>query len=232
MHGAAIAIGNTVYKMWMQDSAYQDFVTYALKNQNNPFLPKLKSGIKQMPAFFRRHGGAPDIVNYIRMEQLSPVNKQFSFTLNMSGEDADVFGLLTLKEVLEIMDMAHDSEGRTLQTFVDCMIEKLDYEYTVENIPSDLKLLVLTLMQIMSLNPEHYPDLHLGNFMMRDDQLVILDPIHNEADSSLNDDFAEFDLRWRGNPNMGKLGATSKHVQNQQDEPEDEDKWEDEEEDK
>ena len=232
VHGAAVMIGNNVYKMWMQDSAYQDFAAYALKNQNNPFLPKFLSEIKRMPAFFRRHGGAPDVIHYIKMEHLTPVDKQYSFQLNMSSEDADVFGVLTLREILDVLEMVHDSEGRSLQTFVDCMIEKLDYEYTVENIPSDLKLLVLTLMQIMSLNPEHYPDLHLGNFMMRDDQLVILDPIHNEADSSLNDDFAEFDLRWRDNPNMGKLGVTSKHVQQQQDEPEDEDEWDNEEEDK
>jgi hypothetical protein len=83
-------------------------------------------------------------------------------------------------------------------------------------------------MQIMRINPENIPDLHTGNFMMRNNQLVILDPIHNEIDSNLNDDFAEFDRRWGGSLVMGKPGAMSKHAQSKRPSIDDDDEFDDE----
>jgi hypothetical protein len=62
--------GDTIYKFWLRDEAYEKFLEYVLKHQHNPYLPRLKSGIKELPTFHRRHLSAPDRLRYVKMEEL------------------------------------------------------------------------------------------------------------------------------------------------------------------
>jgi hypothetical protein len=222
-HAAAIMIGQNVYKMWMQDSAYTDFVNYALKHQNNPFLPKFKSGIKQMPAFFKRHEDAPDVIQYIKMEYLTPVDKSYGFRLEMEGEEALAFGWLSLQNIIETLYSAFDYLNPDISSFLEALSEKSGYDYSSYDLGDQVTLLVETIMDIMAANPEagHNLDLHFGNFMMRGDQLVILDPTGNSQDSSMNELYKEFDNEFSHTTGMGKPGAMSKYVQAKLDATED-----------
>lgn len=78
--GYAVMIGADVYKFWMVDSGYHDFVEYCLKDQSNPYLPVFKSKIKTMPAFFLKNEGAKDKVFYVKMEMLKPVPSNFTLS--------------------------------------------------------------------------------------------------------------------------------------------------------
>lgn len=227
-HAAAIMIGQNVYKLWLQDSAYTDFVKYALQNQNNPFLPKFLSRIKQIPAFFRRHADAPDLINYIKMEKLLPVNKHYTFHLNIQGQDANLFNSVTLLNTISALENTFNSIEPSFPAFVERLSEELEYELTEQDITDDLKLLVDTVIAIMNSNPNanHVPDLHLNNFMMRGDQLVILDPIHNWQDTDINDEYFQFDKQWGSESGMGKPAVTSKFIHDKENNVNDEEDYE------
>src|ERR1035437_2295795 len=62
-----------IYKFWAQDSAYEKFIEFVQKNQDNDHLPKLKSKIKELSSFFKKPEDFPDKVKYIKMEKLEPI---------------------------------------------------------------------------------------------------------------------------------------------------------------
>ena len=71
LHGAVLGLQNYVYKFWLVDFAYEEFLTYCAKKQHNKFLPRLQSNIRHMPAFFLRDKKAPDALAYIKMGGVS-----------------------------------------------------------------------------------------------------------------------------------------------------------------
>jgi hypothetical protein len=66
-----------VIKFWVNDPAYEKFVSYAEKHQDNPCLPKLKGKIKTISSFHKRLVGFPEKIKYIRMELLSKVEESY-----------------------------------------------------------------------------------------------------------------------------------------------------------
>jgi hypothetical protein len=65
---------NFVYKCWVSDGGYDAFIDLALKNQDNPFFPKILGKKRVLPAFFKRPIKAANLeINIIRMEKLLPV---------------------------------------------------------------------------------------------------------------------------------------------------------------
>lgn len=201
--GVAVKIGNVVYKFWMVDSAYTDFVNYCLQHQNNPFLPKFLSNIKKTPAFFIRHADAPDYVNYIKMEELgSNMNidaLDYEFKFNLPEEitaNRKQYGdpsSITMEEVAERIKYMKESDN-PLQDFVDGFSNK-EITYQVDQMSKELRLMVQTLCDIRNLG--HEIDLHEDNIMWRGNQMVILDPIYSYGDHDINSNFKEFDKAFK-----------------------------------
>ncbi len=212
-NGAAIMIGDNVYKFWMQDSAYTAFVQYCLTNPNNPFLPHFKSNIKKIPAFFIRHENAPDYVNFIKMEKLAPYRTDYWFEMNMeidTTEDEDEYVPSSFK--LNAVDYAlrnlKDGEN-PLEGVVRSFSKLESHQYTVEDLGKDLILYINTYQAIKNLG--FNMDLHDENFMVRSGgQLVILDPITSKADLDLNMMFYKFDQKLFRDDNEGKPAIMSK----------------------
>lgn len=204
--GVALTDGANVYKFWLVDSAYDDFIQYCMKHQSNPLLPKLKSGIKTMPAFFLRHKDSPDVVKYVKMERLTHALKS----------DCNV---MISKKLERWIDLEHlyyliESEnGEPEDVYLNLIDEFKDSQIDVDDLTDELKLLVETLCDIYELTQKknykkksHHPDLHLGNVMMRDKQLVIIDPIANVDDLNLNATLSRFGKK------LNQIGKAGRHV--------------------
>lgn len=204
-HGTAVLVGNTVYKFWMMDSAYTDFVKYAKKKPNNPFLPKFLSEIRRMPAFFFRDASAPDWVYYVKVEPLT----------KLSGDLSEQYIEMPFK----------DQSGRKsnialdLETIINCVKQTNSYKECLQKIgmsfgvsldentaPALLRGFLGVLWDLEALD-SHYLDLHKENFMMRGDQLVILDPIANIDDNAISNNISSFlELSKKEKKVMGKQG--------------------------
>ena len=216
-HGAALQIGDVVYKLWMRDSAYTDFVKYCQKHPNNRFLPRFTSAIKQMPAFFDRHKEAPDIVNYVKMEKLQPIMnnsyEDYEFKFNIPVDAEDGYGDVSIV-TLGMLDgfFTHVSDTPNIfEKFITTFSQYREFNYKVEYMTEDLKLFISTMNDLKRLN--HKLDLHDGNLMLRGEQLVILDPIYNPDDLKLARQFEQYDDGMLDKSEHGKPGVTSKFSQ-------------------
>lgn len=205
-NGVAIEVQGQVFKMWMNDSAYRDFISYVQGHSSNPFLPKLQSGIKKMPAFFLRREDAGSVVSYVKMEKLEPIGSManYSWTIktrptyqDYDEEDNDSTQYsANLTQVCEFMNAVTPSEIPISVRFGSWIAGKQNgVKYSKDEMEPDLQLLLVTLYEIKFLNRSHSVDLHGGNFMRRGDQLVILDPITNPMDMALNNQLDRFNKR-------------------------------------
>jgi hypothetical protein len=204
-NGAAVKIKNDVWKFWMVDSAYEEYVRYCQHNEGNKFLPKFLSNIKKIPAFFIRHEDAPKYVKCIKVEELEPLGyaNDVKFKLN-TGK------FITLEHVINAADKLTDSEVGDNFRYATALSAGADRKIEATDLSQDLILLMKTLDEIRNLN--HFLDLHGGNFMYRDKQLVILDPIANHDDLYINTNFTKFDMRRPENRNNAQPAFSSKDV--------------------
>jgi hypothetical protein len=217
-NGAAVMIGDSVYKFWLLDSAYTAFVQYCKTHESNPLLPKFTSQIKKMPAFFIRHADAPDYVNFVKMEKLasnrSILNYRFDLKYQPYEEqfaeidDGEVdITTIKLATALFYFDRLQDSEIPILTQFTKYLSGYHHMNYKPDILGDELKLFLTTLHDIKQLG--FTLDLHDENFIMRDDQLVILDPIANTDDLMLNRAFYKFDEKLFRDENEGKKAMKS-----------------------
>lgn len=204
-NGVAIEVGGVVFKMWMHDSAYSDFIKFVQSHPDNPFLPKLLSGVKKMPAFFLRHEEAGSVVNYVKMEKLEPISSMMSFGWKLkerpdyadddeSDNDTGVYSA-NLEDVCWFMNDINPSEIPITVRFCGWFSSKKGMTYKADEVDPNFRLLLDTLYEIKYLNRSHSVDLHSGNFMKRGKQLVILDPITNPMDMALNNKLDRFNKR-------------------------------------
>lgn len=218
-NGAAVMIGNSVYKFWMQDSAYTAFVQYCQKNTNNALLPKFTSNIKKIPAFFIRHEDAPDYVNFVKMEKLTSNRNILNYPFDLKYQsyedefakidDGEVdITTIKLATALFYFDRLQDSEIPILTQFTNFISKYHHMKYKTDILGDELTLFINTLWNIKQLG--FALDLHDENFIMRDDQLVILDPITNKDDLKLNLAFSKFDNKLFRDDNEGKPAIRSK----------------------
>lgn len=228
-NGAALLINNTVYKFWLLDSAYTAFVQYCNNHSNNPCLPKFLSPIKKMPAFFIRHADAPDYVNFIKMEKLTSNRSilHYRFDLNYQPYEAafdeiddgesDITGI-TLATALYYFDRLQDNEIPPLTQFTQYLSRYHKMKYNTDILGKELTTFLTTLIDIKNLG--FTLDLHDENFIMRDDQLVILDPIADVNDLKLNRAFYKFDEKLFRDDGEGKPAMKSRMPSNKnQEEP-------------
>lgn len=209
--GVALLIKNEVYKFWMIDSAYESFINYVKQHQDNPFLPQLKSNIKSIPAFFIRSEHAPDKVHYIKMERLSGMRQanQFIFYLNAEqyidnpNDDGEYnFETINLGRVIYYLERIKDPKN-AIEEFTNLISPKSQgITFDTQVLPDNLIQFINTMMDIRQLG--FRLDLHDANFMMRNDQLVILDPLTNEQDLQLNLLIQKFDQKLWRDDNEGK----------------------------
>lgn len=217
-NGAALMIGSSVYKFWFLDSAYTAFVQYCKSHDNNPLLPKFTSNIKKMPAFFIRHEDAPDYVNFVKMEKLNSnrniLNYQFDLKYQpyetefekIDDGEVDITSI-KLATALFYFDRLQDSEIPILTQFTKYLSNYHHMKYNTDIIGDELTLFINTLWDIKQLG--FTLDLHDENFIMRNDQLVILDPIADTNDLQLNRAFYKFDEKLFRDDNEGKKAMQS-----------------------
>lgn len=79
-----------VYKIYENDSAYDDFIQYALSHKNNPHLPKIKK-VKQMTNFLRRYAMQEDKFTVVMIKKLQPLpEKKSEFVVSFLKTPWDV----------------------------------------------------------------------------------------------------------------------------------------------
>jgi hypothetical protein len=227
MHAMALQIGEEVYKFWLVDSAYEAFARYCMANQGNQFLPKFHGGIKTMPAFFLRSSNAPDVVKYVKMEKLIPVGHLTGNSWEVhpefqDEEEEDEWGSYRYVNFENVVQLCEKALFKDLNGFTHAMQNNrgANFTYNPTNFDPVLTLLVNTIMDIMELGDNHL-DLHAGNVMKRaDGQLVILDPIANNKDVALNNEFLKFAFRPKDRREGGKTASRtsgSQDLRNSQD---------------
>lgn len=203
-NAVALTDGTDVYKFWMLDSAYDKFIKYVQANQQNPFLPQLKSAVKTIPAFFLRHKNAPDKIKYVKMEKLSPVQNVTGYEYPVSPDFA---------EKLNIDDAIDAIEALPRRSSFTEVLEKLKNNISKKPFTMDPNTVAFlkTMHEIYGLvGGGAYIDFHDGNFMLRGDQLVFLDPLADDEDVELNDEFLAFDKQQvmkMGRTKIGKIGV-------------------------
>lgn len=203
-NGVALTDGTTVYKFWMFDSAYEDFINYAIKHQDNPFLPKLKSKIRTLPRVFNSieawdyQGRNLDAskVKYVKMEYLDRCTKRYFKVFDTE----DIVKQNSIS-VIDLFKVAHKFKGdpkKDLSQIADIMVSNDVWSHNFkaaqyeDKVNKDLLNFVMTLGSIYSgLKFQHTFDYNPGNLAMRGDQIVILDPVYNARDIDLNDRFLE-----------------------------------------
>jgi hypothetical protein len=206
-HGVAIMIGQNVYKMWMKDSAYTDFVNYALQHQDNPFLQQFQSAIKKMPAFFIRVHDAPDYVNYIKIEKLSDIDHEYQFVINDDNTQGPTPSL-SLGELCDYVDSACLNGDGSWASLLPMIQLHCGAQLTLDQLDDDLVRCAQTLFNIknMANRRGHRFDLRRDNFMLRGKQLVITDPLFNRHDADMNRIFKAFDHEVKDEPSFADAG--------------------------
>lgn len=204
LHGAVFGIHNYVYKFWLVDFAYEEFLKYCAKNQHNKFLPRLQSNIRRMPAFFLRDKKAPDVLTYIKMERMSELDGDESLTLFKIFATGNSTKTISASEVCELVDYMDTREE---------VISELRKRSRTEVNP-DLLLFIDTLRDLKGLCEQHnyYFDLERNNNLMRrGGQLVISDPLCEGFGIEQNTRFQRFNRSiGYGKQTIGKSGILAK----------------------
>lgn len=199
-NAVALQINGSAYKFWFEDDAYESFIEYVLKNQNNRFLPKLESKIKTLPAFFIRHFNAPDKVKYVKLESLESFKSDNRFEI---GDGSDSFNISIIIDeidsrarvinlsridfysiIFELLSKRTDHNFNLLQK-IDIKFKNNFRSYIKDD---DLKLFIDTMYDIYLIAAETGSrfDLHTGNFMNRGNVPVILEPLANKDSLKIN----------------------------------------------
>lgn len=193
--GVALTDGETVYKFWFKDSSYEKFVECALAHQSNPFFPKFKSKIKTLPNFIKINTHPGDI-RYVKMEMLQPWKLTSDYQI---WEDQAVIAKLGADKILnrmrfELMFDAVES-GKSLDALLDLCLDnhrkqegiKFDLKAYRDSVNPDIVELLKSLILIdRALGSSDYFDYQRSNIASRGNQLVILDPVCNDADANIS----------------------------------------------
>lgn len=180
--GTVLTDGTHVWKMWLQDDSYEAFIRYVIANQGNPFLPKVKGGIKTLTAFHRRVADTPEKIKYVKMEMLEEVsNSNPTILVDLDGAKVRAHTLVDY-----FIDYAHE-----FKTDEDIELRLKHREIMTNKINDKVMLLAKTAVAIGMLpggegGKQHQNDLGTFNWMMRGDTPVIIDPLANKTDHNFN----------------------------------------------
>lgn len=210
-NGFALTNGKTVFKFWARDSAYEQFVLYAMKNQDNPFLPKFKSRIRTLPrAFSIEDFDAPvQKAKYVKMELLQPFKgaavipmfkdpeiiahiDKFISNLDPDFESVEIGNDVPLEDIFDhTATLFHPNDDKhNISVVLDMLCHgkygtEFPYERFISKIDQQFLLFLRTIGAIADLVDVEF-DYGKRNFALRGQQLVILDPVCNDADLEFN----------------------------------------------
>lgn len=171
-----------VYKFWAKDSAYEKFVEFAAKNQNNPHLPKFKSGIKTITTFFDAPKDFPDKIKYIKMEKLEKID----YGTRFPGPGMNLYLTDVVQSIVHAIDQG-DSD--------DTLITELSEENESDLEPPVVDQIIGLYNTFKKLfnTPgirDFNVDIHSGNLMFRGKgigrTIVITDPVSGDEDYKFN----------------------------------------------
>lgn len=187
VHASAFLYNNKVYKFWVADRAYEKFIDYVMKNQDNPWLPKLHSGIKTMPPFFKHYKDVKD-VKWIKMEKLEKLTGHLIRLNNGNSKDDGHDDDSEFSEMASVTDIINLST-----CYVDPTILLKSFPDSIESLRVKFKLHVTDKHTLKYLKILHdlnkfkmWFDLHEENLMSRGNQMVLIDPLKHSKDLSFN----------------------------------------------
>jgi hypothetical protein len=206
-----------VYKFWVFDPPYEKFVAYALNHQDNPFLPKFRSGIRKVPAsFMKKHKDQAQNVKWIKMEKLQ-VGDRASIPKVVVVDSGDPIGLDLVIMFASMSDP--ESNGRfypqyTRREYLENRLlwesAKSEFEKRgrrledkapgkLNRVGNQLIDLMMDLIAIAEKGKLELDDKH-DNFGLRGSQGVILDPFWSKAAVAKNQRLNVFDFAdaWAG----------------------------------
>src|ERR1035437_538722 len=180
-----------IYKFWAKDSAYENFIGFVEKNQDNKHLPKLKSKIKELKSFFKKPDDFPDKVKYVKMEKLDPITDHEKIVDTQRLYVTDVI------ENIYSTIYSHDNGGTLERLLLTLAKDEAPPRIThgeKESPPlKESTVKVITELYETFEDMLKYPgmdkldfDLHSGNFMKRGTEIVITDPVTNGEDAEFN----------------------------------------------
>lgn len=161
--------GNVVVKVYTdKDTVYKKYVSWCLRHQGNPYVPKI---IEQVKYKSPDTGDKYNIVFLQKMTPIKTVQKLITLlvkALNLNTKAAEDLPFMT----------AFGQQGREAQDFrlIDKYVKKgrADKDFTeVWN-------------HIRTYGADKF-DLHPGNVMLRDGQLVLTDPVANDPTSRVDE---------------------------------------------
>lgn len=160
---------NVVVKVYTEkDTVYKRYVSWCLKNQSNQYVPKI---IEQTKYKSPETGEKYNIVFMQKMTPIKTTGKLISLlvkALNLNTAAAEDLPFMS----------AFGEEGREQHDF-----ELIDKYVRRGNADKDF---TKAWAHIASYGPSKF-DLHYGNVMLRDGQLVLTDPVANEPTSRIDD---------------------------------------------
>ncbi len=163
---------NFVYKVFEEDSGYMRFVEYVMSNQYNPHLPKILRPPRQFHAFHLRAAQTTSKLWAVKMELLEEVSgevkefltngRMWYATRRYAGEQIDTGSIQ-----YELDDFEKTLDELFMQ------FKEYDMEGLVETLAD--------LADVCGIDPYDF-DLHTHNFLMRNNTIVIIDPMVNDDD--------------------------------------------------
>jgi hypothetical protein len=160
--GVVMKGASGVVKFWIKDAAYDDFINYISKHPSK-YFPKLLSKPKELSSFFMRSREFPEKIRFVRMEHLDHLERpqdsrliHHIFThLKQDEKNEDLLASLTDVNLERLKHLVGDP-------FKFCEEIKKLIDATIKG--------------------GNYIDIHSGNLMLRNGELVVTDPIANSAD--------------------------------------------------
>jgi hypothetical protein len=205
--GTAVEYKGMVYKFWSSDPPYEEFVKYALANQNNPFLPKFFSKkINNLPAgFLDTHEDHPETIKWIKMEKLQ--QRRIFFKVTESGKT------LRMKEIMRVAVRSQDAApalGWTQREYIEKGLvwdaysaaspkwHQLDHSETPlpGKLTKEAQALANTLYDLTQIAQKHkikLDDAHDSNYMLRGEQVVLIDPFWTTESVELNNKLRDYE---------------------------------------
>lgn len=198
-----------VYKFWLIDTAYEEYVNYCLDNQDNPHIPIFYSDIKNLHSFFARTSDFPNKIRYIKMERLTPINgstkwpgvkiknKKYEYYQRIIGIISILYDFSLSKKLLDNFDnFKKNMIIEFVRSFklVDQAFdenEKESYEISIEDFAWKEMYEIYKIMKDLSeIFNRTGADYHSGNIMMRGKTIVITDPYADDKSMTISDNLA------------------------------------------
>lgn len=166
--GAVVFGKDFVYKVWVQDPAYEAFIDVAAKHQSNPWFPKILKPVRDVKLPLNKPENFTKKLKVVKLERLTMSTQKASSLISM------VSSLLEYSRQLQ----RPSNQGST-------SVRKPEFDFDTEL--NELKLDKTQFIEMLkALEPltKFRNDLHRGNWMMRGSHPVLVDPF----ESTVSDD--------------------------------------------